>query len=396
MRLLIVGMPGSIHVARWLTNLTGLGWDIHFYPVQYDPSVPAPAHPLIAGVTYWDPHGTMSSRPGRDVVARSPLIPGERTVQSLLERELESAAILARLVRRLRPDIIHSHEFQHAGYTTLDALTRLDRRDVPVWIATNYGSDIFLFSQLPEHQERIKALLAAADVHVCECNRDLALGRALGFSGMEAPLIPCGGGWDLDATAVYRSPGPTSQRRTIAVKSYEGWAGRAGTALEALRRCGRALAGYTLAFYLASPEFFQRAVRMTADTGATVEHLGGGAGRSSYEEVLALHGRSRLSIGLSISDAISTSLLETMMMGSFPIQSNTGCGDEWIRDGINGILVHPEDPQQVAEAICRALEDDALVDQAAEINRQIVRERLAYATTRQRIVGLYEQALALR
>jgi hypothetical protein len=388
-------MPESIHVARWMTNLAGLGWDIHFFPVFYDPAVPTPAHPQIAGITCWDYSGLTEERPWRDVVVQSPLTVAERTAQELIGRQPDVARVLARLIRQLHPDIVHSLEFQHAGYTTLAARGYLGQEEMPIWITTNFGSDIFLFGQLPEHRLRIRALLAAADVHVCECARDLALGRELGFTGWEAPLIPMGGGWDLDAAAVHRSPGPTSRRRTIALKSYEGWAGRAGVALEALRRCGDALAGYQLILYLASHEFAKRAARLTDGTGLTVKHVGGQPGVVSYEQMLALHGRSRISIGLSISDAISISLLEAMIMGSFPIQSNTSCADEWIQDGVNGILLHPEDPQPLADAICQVLADDNLVDIASELNARVARESLAYTIVRDKIINLYEQAAAL-
>lgn len=393
MRLLIVCMPDGIHAARWLSALSDTGWDIHLFPVFFDPAVLNAANPLIDGVTYWDYTGLTPARPGRDVLVRSPLTAAERLVQDLFAYQPDTANLLERLIRRIRPDIVHSLEFQHAGYTTFAALQRLPPHERPTWIVSNYGSDISLFGRLEEHQDRLRSLMLNADVHVCECGRDLDLGRTFGFAGWEAPLIPVGGGWDLDAAAVYRNSGPTSQRRTIALKAYEGWAGRAGVALEALRRCGNLLAGYTLELYLASDEFAQRACRLTAGTGLRVEHVGGRAGWVPYEQMLALHGRARLSIGLSISDGISTSLLEAMMMGSFPIQSFTACADEWIEDGLSGILVHPEDPQPIAEAISRALRDDALVDTAAAINSQVVGDRLPYARVRDTIVSMYRQAL---
>ena len=337
-----------------------------------------------------------SSQPGRDLIVRCPLTPTEQVAQDVLGHQPELAGVLARLIRRLRPQVVHSLEFQHAGYTTYEALETFEPAERPVWMISNYGSDIYLFGRLAEHRARIRALLRSADMHVCECARDLSLGRDLGFAGWDAPVIPVGGGWDLDATAMYRKSGRTSRRRTIALKGYEGWAGRAGVALEALRRCEDRLNGYTLELYLASQEFGERARRLTAGTGLRVEHVGGQAGWVPYEQMLALHGRSRVSIGLSISDGISTSLLEAMLMGSFPLQSHTACADEWIEDGVSGILVHPEDPQPLAEAISRALRDDPLVDAAAKINERVLRERLSYPSVRATIIELYEQAAAIR
>ena len=103
-----------------------------------------------------------------------------------------------------------------------------------------------------------------------------------------------------------------------------------------------------------------------------------------------MHGSARLSIGLSISDAISTSLLEAMIMGSFPIQSNTGSGDEWINDGENGILVEPNSPEDIASAIRSALVDDEMVNKAAEINVKLAEERLDISVLKPKIIEIYE------
>ena len=42
-----------------------------------------------------------------------------------------------------------------------------------------------------------------------------------------------------------------------------------------------------------------------------------------YEEILEMHSKSRISIALSLSDGLPSSFLESMAMGSFPIQSDT-------------------------------------------------------------------------
>jgi len=48
-----------------------------------------------------------------------------------------------------------------------------------------------------------------------------------------------------------------------------------------------------------------------------------------------------------------------MVMGSFPIQSNTSCLGELLRDEESRmLLVHPEEPEAIAEALRRAVTDD--------------------------------------
>src|SRR5262249_25076316 len=115
---------------------------------------------------------------------------------------------------------------------------------------------------------------------------------------------------------------------------------------------------------------------------------------TSHEEMLRLHGRARMSIGVNITDGVSTSFLEALVMGSFPIQTCTACADEWIQNGETGFIVSPDDPEGIAQAIRKAATDDQLVDRAAELNAQTARERLGYAQVQSTAIGMYEHVLA--
>src|SRR5512138_2685070 len=66
---------------------------------------------------------------------------------------------LAGLVARLKPDIVHSLEIQNGGELVL-AAKRSGRAPFPPWIATNWGSDIFLFGRLPECERSIRDILS--------------------------------------------------------------------------------------------------------------------------------------------------------------------------------------------------------------------------------------------
>ena len=65
-----------------------------------------------------------------------------------------------------------------------------------------------------------------------------------------------------------------------------------------------------------------------------------------------------------------------MVLGAFPIQTNTSCADEWIVDGKSGFIVDPYNPELIVSALRKALENDALVDAAAEINYLEARKKL--------------------
>jgi len=180
-------------------------------------------------------------------------------------------------------------EFQHASYLTLDAKAKL-KGQFPPWVVTNWGSDICLFGRLPEHAERIRAVLAASEYYNCECHRDVELARAFGFNGEVLPVLPVAGGFHLDQMQRLREPGPTSARRLIALKGYHNWAGRALVGLRAIELCADPIKskGYRVALYLSNPEVRRAAGVLSRATGIQIEIVDG-----PREEVLRMHGRAR-------------------------------------------------------------------------------------------------------
>jgi glycosyltransferase involved in cell wall biosynthesis len=386
MRLLIVAMAESIHTARWMSQITDLGWDIHLFP-SVDWGV---VHPDIKNAVV---HHSVYSRHGNKNPSVKfegiPLFfgPAEFLVKKIIQKLYPDyrTAQLRRLIEKVKPDVVHSLEIQHAGYMTLEAKKSL-RGEFPPWIVTNWGNDIYLFGRLKEHEPRIREVLAGCDYYSCECQRDVRLAREFGFKGKAFPVFPNTGGFDLERVSRLRQQGPTSERRLIMLKGYTGWAGRALVGLRALERCADLLKGYEIVIYSAVPEVVIAAELFSGSTGVPTKIVPKGI---PHEEMLALHGQARVSIGVHITDGVSTSFLEALVMGSFPIQSWTACADEWIEDGITGILVPPEDPEVVEKAIRRAITDDGMVDRAAEENIRLAEKRLDQSVLKPQALNIY-------
>lgn len=388
MRILFVAMPGSVHAARWINQFSDLDWDIHLFA-----ATPEPVHADMKNVTVY---GFSAFRhegldPSVKIRGLWPLRKGSSILGTQAGRFLPWDRALAGLIRRLKPDIVHSMEIQHAGYMTYAARRKI-KSSFPTWIVSNWGSDISLFGRLSDHEKRVREVISSCDYYHTECQRDVRLAEEFGFKGKGHWLLPLAGGFHVEQARKLRQPGPTSERRVIAVKGYQGWVYRALVALRAVELCADMLkdGGYRVAIYLPSPDTQIAAELLAKSTGLPMDIIPYGP----HEEILSLHGRSRVSIGLSISDALSTSALETMVMGSFPIQSHTSCIGELLQDGESGILVHPEDPEPVAEALRRAVTDDALVDRAAEINARVTAKFLDDSVVRPKAIGMYEQIAA--
>ncbi len=387
LRILFVALPDSIHTARWINQITDQGWDLHLFPA-YEASL----HPELRNVTTYSFSSIRSPTLDSSVRSRGlwPLGRGhyrvKRIAQRLAPNWMERAEWLAWLIRRLQPDVVHSMEFQRAGYLMLEAKKRFRGNSFPPWIASNWGSDVYLFGKLAAHANTVRAVLQACDYHHSECRRDLALAREHGFRGEDLPVIPGGGGFDISWMNSLRSPGLTSSRRHIALKGYQNWAGRALFGLRALELCSDVLRGYVVSVHLAENDMAIASELFSQRTGIQVEVLPPGR---PYEEIVRLHGKARVSLGLSISDAASTSALEAMTMGSFPVQSDTSCFCEWATDGETTLLVPPEDCEKIASALRRALTDNDLVDKAATANAKRAAERLDQRVIKPLVLDMY-------
>jgi glycosyltransferase involved in cell wall biosynthesis len=108
----------------------------------------------------------------------------------------------------------------------------------------------------------------------------------------------------------------------------------------------------------------------------------------THEQVLDLFRQSRIYLGVSLSDGISTSLLEAMVCGTFPIQTNTSCANEWVTDGVTGLIIQANQ-LSVSDALSAALMQDDLVDEAAKINHEIAKSRLELSVINNKLANFY-------
>ena len=233
--------------------------------------------------------------------------------------------LLRRLILNKKFDLIHVLELQHAGYLLLE--TKL-APNLPKVFITNWGSDIYWFQQFPKHKQKIIQLLNIASFYSAECHRDIEIVKKLGYAGITMPVIPNSGGINLEE--IPKDSLPPSQRKKIMIKGYTGFVGRALVAIKACELAADHLREYEVIIYSASLKARIRALKLRHFHKIRVTIL---KKRIPHHEMLKHFSEAKVYIGISLSDGISTSLLEAMAMGAFPIQTNTSCAEEWIEDG---------------------------------------------------------------
>ncbi len=84
---------------------------------------------------------------------------------------------------------------------------------------------------------------------------------------------------------------------------------------------------------------------------------------------------SHIYVSTSLSDGTSSSLLEAMASGTFPIVTDIPANREWIDDGINGFIIPTDDGEVLARRLIDAMGDDELRKNAEKMNRDLVLQK---------------------
>jgi glycosyltransferase involved in cell wall biosynthesis len=356
-RIFVICMFDSIHSARWLGQFREEDIEFLLFPSSPHRRVHKDLKHLLSGQS----------------TAKYRLVPLGRWfglplwVLDKFVDNLSRGLLARRFIAKFGPEIVHALELQNAGYVALKAIEGNKPHSLKL-MTTNYGSDIFWFQRFPKHKQKLERLMALSDYSSAECSRDLKLATQLGFQGTFLPVIPNAGGFSTEVLS--RKLAPSRDRKDIAIKGYHGWVGRAKIALDAIETMANELSDYQLVIYSANQTTKRRAKELVRKTGLKIKVNGKGA--LSHSQVLDLFSKSKIYIGLSESDGISTSLLEAMAMGAIPVQTATACCDEWFSD--TGVAVKEITSEAVQVAIRKALvlaEDQANADH----NRETIREK---------------------
>lgn len=369
-------MVDSIHSARWIEQFRDQPVDFVLFPSTPNRQV----HPRLKALLTQDASDGLTVRVAPFAGKLSIPLWG----MDLILDDHVRGRLLRRAIRRFRPDYVHALELNNGGYVASRAYAGVEA-SMPPLIATNWGSDIFWFQRSPKHAKRIGDLMRRARYYSAECNRDIDLAITHGFTGDAFDVFPNAGGFSSSQLAAEHSP--PSERHVVVVKGYEGWVGRASIALQAVESARDAFVGRPIVVYSANLKTQRLAAGLARRTGLDITVHPKRA--LSHQQMMDLFASARVYVGISLSDGISTSLLEAMVAGAFPIQTNTSCADEWIVDGATGFIVKAGDVGGIASALQRALSDDALVDAAATANHKVAVARLGGDAIRRKSFRFY-------
>ncbi|WP_245889632.1 glycosyltransferase [Christiangramia gaetbulicola] len=298
----------------------------------------------------------------------------ERKLSHIFEKEL----------KRIAPDVVQSFALQPAAYPILDVMKKYPKIK---WILSAWGNDLYYRQQTGiDDILNIKQTLPEIDFLFTDCKRDMLVARSLGFKGKELGVFPGGGGYDLEYYAQFRVP--FKNRNIILIKGYESHLGRCNKILEAVCYLKKELQNYELIVFGGNKRVEEFIKQKQLDNWENFNFFG----KIPNIEVLKYMGRSLIYIGNSISDGMPNTLLEAIVMGAFPIQSNPGDATrEIINPEQNGFLIDdPEDSNRIARLIKRAIELPELRQQAIAYNDKFIRPTLNRNLVVNQVVNKYK------
>lgn len=297
---------------------------------------------------------------------------------------------LRRLVRRLKPDVVHALRIPFEGM-----LAAYTPPGTPL-VVTIWGNDITLHAKRTGLMSRAtRRVLRRADGLIADARRDIRLGYEWGLAPEKPTLVvPGSGGIDLDEV-----------RRARREQAWVPENFPAGVPLVINPRGFRPGSVRTSVFFQSIPMILQHrpgVVFLCPGMAGQPEalrwverlRLGSQVRLLPYltqRQLWDLFFRADVSVSVSAHDGTPNSLLEAMACGCFPVAGDIESLREWITPGVNGLLVDPEKPNALADAVLLALGNSQLRANAAQINIGLVAERAETDMVRARMDGFYRQ-----
>lgn len=372
-------MFDSIHLARWLSQFENEKIDFVLFPskkfkyVNYD-LLKLVTSQKIANYRFAKPYFVFKYIGFMDYF----LV----LIFKLLKLNLK-LLFLRRITRKNIFNYIHAIELQGAAY--LYDLLPEQIQDRTSLIVTNYGSDIQYFQNIPEHRDKIRSVLSKADFYSAECQRDYESALKLGFKGKFLPCIPNAGGFKTEIFELNLVP--SNERNLIMAKCYGGTFGLGELIIDALERFLRNNTDVKIVMHSVTDDLLSKSKKLRVAFPNQVD-IYTVREKIPRHKILDYLSKSRIYIGASRSDGVSTSFLEALCLGAFPIQTDTSCASEWIELGFFGSIIRP-DTSEIFTAINVSYFDKELENKRAQ-NLENAKRYLSYELIQLQAIKFYE------
>lgn len=332
MRLCIISNPNSIHTHRWVEYFVQRGHDVTLIgdlPLR---------RPVPAGVQYVD-------------------LPGQQRGGKL--RYAGWTRTVRRIVRELRPDVLHAHYIASTGWLGAAA-------GYHPFLATAWGSDLLVNAQRSAVQRQLaRWVLRRADYVTCVSQNLADVARQLGADPTRLEVAP----WGVDTAVFCPAEDRDALRARLGLQPA-----LTVMSIRSLKPVYNPLVIADAFGLVAQQEpavrFIVRAHNSDSDLLAEFRRRIDAAGASaavSYtgdlsddRAIAEGYAASDIAVSVPSSDGTPSSVLEAMACGAAPVLSDLPSLHEWVSAGQEGLFVPAGDGGALAATILRLLRDEEL------------------------------------
>jgi hypothetical protein len=309
-----------------------------------------------------------------------------------------SARKLRAFLQDVQPDIVHAMRVPYEGMLTAEALTggfgtggkNARPTQPPRFLVSIWGNDFTLHAPstpLMGYYTR-KTMNAVHALHA-DCERDLRLAQTWGLS-VDKPTLVTPGNGGIRNDVFYSPMQPVTNPVIINPRGFRSYVKNEAF----FRSIPLVLAKRSDArFICSSMQGEAQALQWMKELN--IEHAVQLDPPLSHVQMGDVFRGAQIVVSPSIHDGTPNSLLEGMACGCFPIAGDLESIREWITHSQNGLLVDPNDPQAIADAILIALEREDLRHEAAGLNAKIISARAEYGKNMEKVVEFYKNLLVV-
>jgi glycosyltransferase involved in cell wall biosynthesis len=376
MRILYIADGRSPIARNWITHFINPENEVHLISTSDCTAIPGLASLHVQPVAF---SGTGASALGLTQPRGSQLGALRRAapmpVRTFIRQWLgpltfpKAVSRLRTLTKQIQPDLVHAMRYPYEGI-----ITSLASPNAPL-IVSVWGNDFTLHANAnPVIGLYTRRALRRTDALHTDCQRDLRLAYQMGYS-KERPAVVLPGSGGI-RTEVFSPPAQARSASPVVIINPRGF-----------RTYIR-----NDTFFQAIPQVLQKhpdvrflcpAMNLEVQAHKWVEQYN----LEKNVELLPLipHGQmadlfrqAHIVVSPSTHDGTPNTLLEAMACGCFPVAGDIESINEWLTNHENSLLVDPADPKMLADALIQAIEDQALRQNAEEINLQLITERANY------------------
>ncbi len=300
-----------------------------------------------------------------------------------------SAKKLRAVIEEVQPDIIHAMRVPYEGMLTAYALNNMGQGSptptLPKFVVSIWGNDFTLHApSTPLMRWYTRLTMSKADALHADVERDIRLAREWGFSEENATLVVPGNG-GIRSDVFYLPKEVVTNPIIINPRGIRPYV-RNDVFFKSIPLV---LAKRSDARFLCVGMQGEAQV-MEWMRELKIEHAVELLPLIPHAEMGDVFRGAQIVVSPAIHDGTPNSLIEGMACGCFPVAGDLESIREWLMHGQNGLLVNPNDPQSIADAILLGLEKEDLRRNAAGLNAKLISARADFELNMGRVVEWYE------